>query len=508
MTTAPATPLTDDQKAVYKRLKDDLPFFTRNCIKIATKSDGVQPLVLNPAQQYLHAEIEQQRAKTGKVRVVLLKARQQGATTYIEARGLHKSITRQGHRTLIMAHDGDATTNIYQMARAMYDNLPKDPIIKPATTSNSSKELDFAGLGSSYRVATAGKRSGAGRGQTVHFLHASELAFYEDAKAIMLAAFNTVPEARDTEIIIESTANGVGGAFYELWQRSVRGISGYKAIFIPWFMSPEYQKQPPAGWYPPPDNPHNLTPAQLYWRQEKINFFNGEEWQFNQEYPSTPEDAFQLGKGGFIPTPLIMRASVDKHDPTYQYFPVLMGIDPAGEGKDHTGIVIRQGLRVLHTERMNKTNVQQICYRVRKLVTEHNVYRMYVDATGIGYALLTWLQAQGFSQEVIPVHAGGAADEGYRYQNKRTEMIHRVREWLQNENACIGKDTILISDLSMYQAGLPKADGQFTMRPKKEMPVSPDMGDALCLTFAYLININARIERPQARQSPTNFMSY
>ncbi len=60
------------------RLKNDLPAFAASCLKIKTKTGAIAALRFNRAQAHVHERIEDQRRRTGKVRVLLLKARQQG----------------------------------------------------------------------------------------------------------------------------------------------------------------------------------------------------------------------------------------------------------------------------------------------------------------------------------------------------------------------------------------------------------------------------------------------
>jgi phage terminase small subunit len=60
--------------------------YAEKCLKIRTKSGKIEPLALNRAQRYVHERLEAQRAETGKVRALLLKARQQGFSTYIGGR--------------------------------------------------------------------------------------------------------------------------------------------------------------------------------------------------------------------------------------------------------------------------------------------------------------------------------------------------------------------------------------------------------------------------------------
>ena len=70
-------------KAVRKKLLTDFPFYAKSALKIRTKEGAVAPLKLNPAQQILQAAIDRQMADEGKVRIIILKARQQGLSTHV-----------------------------------------------------------------------------------------------------------------------------------------------------------------------------------------------------------------------------------------------------------------------------------------------------------------------------------------------------------------------------------------------------------------------------------------
>ena len=94
--------LTDKRQ----RLKDDFEFYARNCIKIRTKVEGLKPLTLNDAQMYIHKRLEQQLVDTGKVRAIILKGRQQGASTYVEGRFIWRTTHNKGTKAFILTHDG------------------------------------------------------------------------------------------------------------------------------------------------------------------------------------------------------------------------------------------------------------------------------------------------------------------------------------------------------------------------------------------------------------------
>jgi hypothetical protein len=66
--------MSSDDKRL--RLRDELEFYARNCLRIRTKTGEVEPFLFNKAQRYIHERLEDQKAKTGRVRALILKGRQ------------------------------------------------------------------------------------------------------------------------------------------------------------------------------------------------------------------------------------------------------------------------------------------------------------------------------------------------------------------------------------------------------------------------------------------------
>jgi hypothetical protein len=93
------------------KIKGDLPYFSQY-LRIRPKVGSLAPFVLNPAQRELHRLIEEQKAKTGRVRAVVLKARQLGVSTYVAARFYHRTVNAPGLRTVILGHKVDASRNL------------------------------------------------------------------------------------------------------------------------------------------------------------------------------------------------------------------------------------------------------------------------------------------------------------------------------------------------------------------------------------------------------------
>jgi hypothetical protein len=151
----------------------------------------------------------------------------------------------------------------------------------------------FDKLDSGFQIGTAGSK-GAGRSGTIQYLHSSEVAWWPNAEEHFAGIVQCVPDANGSEIIVESTANGASGRFYELWQDAVNGKNEYIAIFVPWFVSSEYSKN--ADNFKPTEEElkdkelYGLTMEQLAWRRNKISEI-GKELTF-QEYPSSASEAF------------------------------------------------------------------------------------------------------------------------------------------------------------------------------------------------------------------------
>ena len=295
---------------VRRKLRDDFEFYAKSALKIRTKAGEIAPLKLNNAQKILHEAVVSQLEAEGKIRIIILKARQQGLSTYVGGY-LYFSVSQQNARkAMVVTHHADSTRALFDMTGRFHKNCP--PILKPHTKYASQRQLSFDELDSSYVVATAGGES-VGRSETLTHVHASEIAFWP--KTTGLEQWNgltqAVPNTKGTAVFVESTANGVTGVFYELWKGAVEGTNGYVPVFIPWFTDPDYREAVPDNFECTPEEEeisklYGLDAEQLMFRRRKIAQ-NGLEL-FKQEYPATPEEAFiTTGRPVFNPEALQKR---------------------------------------------------------------------------------------------------------------------------------------------------------------------------------------------------------
>jgi hypothetical protein len=138
--------LTTRERAIRRRLRDDLEYYAEKCLKIRTKEGKVAPLRFNRAQRYIHSRLEEQRTRTGRVRALILKGRQQGCSTYVGARFYHRTTHGRGLRTFILTHEDAATANLFEMVNRYHEHCPA--LVKPSTGAANAKELNFDRLDS------------------------------------------------------------------------------------------------------------------------------------------------------------------------------------------------------------------------------------------------------------------------------------------------------------------------------------------------------------------------
>ena len=229
---------------LVKRLKEDPVLYFQHCLKIQEFGSGeTVPFQLNEVQFILHKLMERQLKKDSHVRMVVLKARRFGVSTYVQGRYFHHTAMNHNKVTHICTHSKAATDVMFGMARMMEQNLPKE--LKPATKYSGKRELfwgsEEGGLNSQYTLSTVGGREV--RGSKVDFLHCSEVASWGDGgEDYLLGLLNCVVQGYDTEAVIESTAQGVGGIFHDMFWDAFTGDSGWEAIFFPWYIYSHYQR--------------------------------------------------------------------------------------------------------------------------------------------------------------------------------------------------------------------------------------------------------------------------
>lgn len=250
------------------------------------------------AQRRLCHEVERQYNNGKPVRILVLKARQLGISTATEGILFHWTFLHPGTEGLVVAHEADLSEELFNKTKLYWETWPfrSSYTIKYDTR----RQLRWAETHSNIRVGTA-KNVGSGRSATLHAVHLSECAFYPDPATFMTGLNQAVPEEHGTIMVLESTANGSGDWWHRMWKAAEEGESEFVPLFFPWYKHYEYQR--PTRLVTllelTPDEREMIRLGATY---ENVEWYRwalynkvepGDVQALHQEYPTTPDDAFQ-----------------------------------------------------------------------------------------------------------------------------------------------------------------------------------------------------------------------
>ena len=275
-----------------------LPPYLRTLKILHKQSISVVPFPLSAPQLRFLDAFEWQMKQRQRVRMIVLKARQMGFSTAIGGTAFTLAKIIPNYRVEIMAHENDASANLLKMSARFWENYWGKPLFTPKHLATN--RMEWKESGSQFHISTAGGKGG-GRSSTIHFLHASEVAFWPDAQETYKGIAQTVPEADTTVILQESTANGIGNFFHGQWNAACEGEIDYYPFFCAWFEDPAYRASVAKLDVPLTRltdeekvlRNMGIDDDQLKWRRWTIaNKCNRDVLTFCQEYPATPEEAF------------------------------------------------------------------------------------------------------------------------------------------------------------------------------------------------------------------------
>jgi len=170
----------------------------------------------------------------------------------------------------------------------------------------------------------------------------------------------------------------------------------------------------------------------------------------------------------------------------------IIGVDVARFGDDASVIYVRQGRdgRSHGYKMYRELDSIQLSGHVAEYIEKLNPKKVFVDGTGgYGSGVVDQLVASGYGRLIEDVQFGSRAIEADIYYNKRAEMYGNMKKWL--ESGIIPDDQTLIDDLTGVEYGFAK-ENKIQLEKKEDMKkrglASPDVADALALTFAFPVS--------------------
>lgn len=253
---------------------------------------------LVPNEVQLHHQRQKEKyIKSGKKpHFLLLKYRRGGFTTWEQALSYRATVTTPNVTCATVADTRENTSTIFRMVLLM---LRLDEALQYSPTESKS-HIGVKPLNTYFHVGTAGAKAFS-RGDNIYRFHGSEVSrwpgSYDDIEDL---AAGFTEAARDGEVVLETTANGAQGWFYENFKEAMEGGNSWIPLFYPWFIdannfiTPTPQKT--QIFLDSIDDEeksvmeqYSLSIGQMLWRREKK--FQRKKL-FQQEYPETWEQAF------------------------------------------------------------------------------------------------------------------------------------------------------------------------------------------------------------------------
>lgn len=361
----PLREITSEESAfiLHERLrcKLDYRYFSERYAVVTKETQDASPLVPRWASQDLFlarlAELEYRRHQDGHpdgLLVNILKARQLGVSTETEVILAHRLLTQTSVRGLVAGDVPEQSKYLFGMAELVIDSAPW--WLRPDLTFHQTGSyLQFA-TGASLRAA-AGKsqrgglqdRGGAkgniGRGKTYGLAHLSEISTWERPEQIEDGLMPGVPRRPRTFMVRESTAKGRNDYWHQEWKKAAKHLGRFTNIFIPWYIEPDkYWLPPPVNWIPATTTVqhadtvartspgfllgtrHTLSRPQMYWYEQTRRTFeeDGELHKFLEEYPATPEEAFQHAGRSVFSSITLERVKTQERTPV-----AILRVEPA-----------------------------------------------------------------------------------------------------------------------------------------------------------------------------------
>lgn len=292
------------------RCRYDFEYWAAKCCRIKDKnSTRIIPFILNRPQRRVVKLLENDRRAGRPMRMIILKARQWGGSTVVEMyMAWIQTLLATGCHSIVCGAEKTGTQVVVNLYSDMLTHYPRElwegerlPRLK---TSRGILQLE----GRDNRVYIAASTNpNAIRGADATLVHLTEAAYWKATRGkdpwdAVRAIYCSVALAPMTMIVMESTADGVGSFFHEEWVRAENGLSGKRAVFVPWHEIKAYSldfadigeaRQLWEGMdsYERDLWDSGLTLEQIHWYNRRRREMK-EHSKMKSEFPSTALEAF------------------------------------------------------------------------------------------------------------------------------------------------------------------------------------------------------------------------
>ncbi len=211
----------------------------------------------------------------------ILKARRLGVTWLFAAYAVWLMSFKEMQTVGYLIHKREYSEDFVDRCDFISSRLPS--WIRPATTSQNKREMDYKDIESWIRALTATK--GAADSVAADVVIVDEATKIEEKQAgllnSILQSIEPTVETAKGIIVLIAKSEGPQGLFHRGWKASEKGEDKYTNVFLPWRARPGRTKE----WYANEVAMHVADPLFM-----------------PRNYPATADEAFQQAEGRVYPT--------------------------------------------------------------------------------------------------------------------------------------------------------------------------------------------------------------
>jgi hypothetical protein len=247
---------TNEQVREYAKCMNDAAYFARTYCRVINLDRGLVPFDLYPYQEKMFEHFKNNRFS------IVLACRQSGKSISSVAYLLWYAIFHPEKTVAVLANKGATAREMLARVTLMLEYLPF--FLQPGTKALNKGSLEFSNNSRIIAAATSGSSI---RGMSVNLLYLDEFAFVERAAEFYTSTYPVVSSGKDTQIIITSTANGIGNMYHKLWEGAMQKTSEFRPFRVDWWDVPGRDEE----W----KNKTIANTSQLQFDQEFGNTFFG-----------------------------------------------------------------------------------------------------------------------------------------------------------------------------------------------------------------------------------------
>lgn len=247
------TEFSKEEVLEYQKCMQDPAYFARTYIKIISLDEGLVDFDLYPYQEKMFEHFHENRFS------IVLACRQSGKSISSVVYLLWYACFHPEKTIAILANKGAVAREMLARITLALENLPF--FLQPGCKALNKGSVEFSNNSRIIASATTGSSI---RGLSINLLFLDEFAFVENDAQFYTSTYPVVSAGKDAQIIITSTANGIGNVYHKLWEGAVQNTNEFKPFRVDWWDVPGRDEK---------------------WKEETVN--NTSELQFEQEFGNT-----------------------------------------------------------------------------------------------------------------------------------------------------------------------------------------------------------------------------